>query len=90
MDLETSTKVNSFHLKQLKVKSMSQKNKDVVVTKTPRLVNIRYLPVLWGEKIGYKSVERGVSIHPRIQSSLPTKHVNNDWVRVCKTPSYNE
>ena len=23
------------------------------------------------------------SIHPRIESSRPTKHVNSDWVRVC-------
>ena len=23
------------------------------------------------------------SIHPRIQSSYPTKHVNSDWIRVC-------
>ena len=26
------------------------------------------------------------SIYPRIQSSLPAKQVNSDWVRVCSQP----
>ena len=47
-----------------------------------------------GRHIGSKSASRyfsfasshdtpRTSIHPRIQSSHPTKHVNSDWVRVC-------
>ena len=60
-----------------------------------RFVSSRYLRVLWGEKIGYEDGLRragcpgkrrrknSASIHPRIQSSHPTKHVNSDWVRVC-------
>ena len=29
------------------------------------------------------------SIHPRIQSSHPAKHVNSDWVRVCEHATFD-
>ena len=47
-----------------------------------RLVPSRYLRVLWGEKIGYGDGLRHPSQHSCIQSSLPTKQVDNECLRV--------
>lgn len=84
MDLETSTKVNSFHLKQLKVKSMSQKIKNTQTRK--HSLSTCFV----GREDWMQECWEGCLNPSSYPIFSPHKKVNNDWVRVCKTPSYNE